>query len=101
MMKPWFIDRCNAIWVVAGFPQMPGHAFCIGGATKLLLQGTDPNVVATQGRWLSQAFLKYWHWIESIFPLFISTAANSHCTHGLEATMDTYACYHHLPTLSH
>jgi len=31
MMKPWFIDRCNAVWVAAGFPQMPGHAFRIGG----------------------------------------------------------------------
>jgi hypothetical protein len=101
MTKPWFIDRCNMVWVTAGFPQMPGHAFRIGGATELLLQGTDPNVVATQGRWLSRAFLEYWRRIESILPLFISNAANSHRAHGLEATMDTYARYHRLPVSSH
>ncbi|KAF8230757.1 hypothetical protein L208DRAFT_1280409, partial [Tricholoma matsutake] len=50
----------------------------IGGATELLLQGTDLNVVATQGHWLSRAFLEYWHQIESILPLFISNVANSH-----------------------
>jgi len=95
------MDHCNAVWVVASFPQMPGHAFHIGGATELLLQGTDPNIVATQGHWLSHAFLEYWHRIESILPLFISNAANSHCVCGLEAVMDTYACRHHLPTSSH
>lgn len=101
MTKPWFIDRCNAVWGASGFPQMPGHAFRIGGATELLLQGTDPNVVATQGRWLSRAFLEYWRRIESILPLFISNAANSHRAHGLEATMDKYARYHRLPMSSH
>ncbi|KAF8220626.1 hypothetical protein L208DRAFT_1332782, partial [Tricholoma matsutake] len=101
MTKLWFIDHCNAVWVAAGFPQMPGHAFRIGGATELLLQGTDPNVMETQGCWLSRAFLEYWHWIESILPLFISNAANSHHARGLEATMDTCAHYHRLPTSSH
>ncbi|KAF8220543.1 hypothetical protein L208DRAFT_1333183 [Tricholoma matsutake] len=100
MKKPWFIDHCNMVWVATGFPQMPGHAFCIGGATELLLQGTDPNVMVTQGHWLSHAFLEYWCHIESILPLFISNATNSHCAHGLEATMDTYAHYHRLPTSS-
>jgi len=27
MTKPWFINHCNDVWVAAGFPQMPGHAF--------------------------------------------------------------------------
>ncbi|GLB38818.1 hypothetical protein LshimejAT787_0506830 [Lyophyllum shimeji] len=101
MTKPWFMDRCNAVWVAAGFPSMPGHAFRIGGATELLLQGTDPNVVATQGRWQSRAFLEYWRRIDAILPLFISNAANSHRARGLEAIMDTYARSHRLPTSSH
>ncbi|GBE83074.1 hypothetical protein SCP_0501200 [Sparassis crispa] len=42
MTKPWFMQRCNAVWVAAGFPDMPGHAFRIGGATELLLQGVNP-----------------------------------------------------------
>jgi hypothetical protein len=72
MTKSWFMDCCNAVWVAAGLPQMPGHAFRIGGATELLLQGTDPSVVATQGRWLSRAFLEYWRRIESICCQFSS-----------------------------
>jgi hypothetical protein len=101
MTKPWFMDRCNAVWVAAGLPQMPGHAFRIGGATELLLQGTDPSVVATQGRWLSRAFLEYWRRIESILPLFISNAANSHRALGLEASMNIYARQNRIPMSSH
>jgi hypothetical protein len=44
-----FLARCNAIWVVQGFPDMPGHAFHIGGATELLLQGVNPDIISTQG----------------------------------------------------
>jgi hypothetical protein len=101
MTKSWFMDRCNAVWVAAGLPQMPGHAFRIGGATELLLQGIDPNMVGTQGRWLSHAFLEYWRCIESILPLFISNAADSHCAHGLEASMNSYACNNRIPMSSH
>ncbi|KAI6107296.1 hypothetical protein EDD16DRAFT_1695074 [Pisolithus croceorrhizus] len=68
MTCTWFLQRCNQVWVSAGFPNMPGHAFCIGGATKLLLQGVPPDIVATQGCWKSQAFLDYWHQINSILP---------------------------------
>ncbi|KAF8231128.1 hypothetical protein L208DRAFT_1027285, partial [Tricholoma matsutake] len=72
--KSWFMDCCNAVWVAASLPSMPGHAFHIGGAMELLLQGINPSVVATQGHWLSCAFLEYWHRIESILSLFISNA---------------------------
>ncbi|KIO15196.1 hypothetical protein M404DRAFT_113040, partial [Pisolithus tinctorius Marx 270] len=65
MTHSWFLQRCNQIWVAAGYPDMPGHAFCIGGVTKLLLQGVPPDVVATQGHWKSQAFLEYWRQISS------------------------------------
>jgi hypothetical protein len=101
MTKSWFMDRCNAVWVAAGLPQMPGHAFRIGGATELLLQGIDPSVVATQGRWLSRAFLEYWRRIESILPLFISNAADSHRARGLEASMNSYARNNRIPMSSH
>lgn len=53
-----FISRCNSIWTSQGFPPMPGHAFRIGGATELLLQGVHPDVVASQGRWTSRSFLE-------------------------------------------
>jgi hypothetical protein len=51
---------------------LEGHGMRIGGATELLLQGVAPDVVATQGRWKSRAFLEYWRKIESILPTFIS-----------------------------
>lgn len=89
------------MWVAAGLPSMPGHAFRIGGATELLLQGIDPSVVATQGRWLSRAFLEYWRRIESILPLFISNAVNSHRARGLEASMNSYARNNRIPVSSH
>ncbi|KAG1858728.1 hypothetical protein DFJ58DRAFT_715772 [Suillus subalutaceus] len=68
-----FLARCNEIWVSQGFPSLLGHAFCIGGATELLLQGVHPDVVSTQGRWSSDAFLDYWCCIDTILPLFIAT----------------------------
>ncbi|KAG1718865.1 hypothetical protein EDD22DRAFT_941011 [Suillus occidentalis] len=77
MTKPWFLKHCNNVWVTAGHPHMPGHAFRIGGATELLLEGVPPDIVAMQGRWKSRAFLDYWCKIESILPLFISTAITS------------------------
>ncbi|KIK78242.1 hypothetical protein PAXRUDRAFT_16977 [Paxillus rubicundulus Ve08.2h10] len=77
LMKPNFMRRCCQIWVEAGFPSMPGHAFRISGATELLLQGVSPDVVAQQGHWKSQAFLEYWRHIESILPLFISSSSST------------------------
>ncbi|KIO02637.1 hypothetical protein M404DRAFT_147590 [Pisolithus tinctorius Marx 270] len=59
MTCPWFLQRCNQVWVSAGYPDMLGHAFRIGGVSELLLQGVPPDVVTTQGQWKSQAFLEY------------------------------------------
>jgi hypothetical protein len=50
LTKIWFLSRCNDIWVAAGDPTMSGYAFRIGGATKLLLEGVHPDIVATQRR---------------------------------------------------
>jgi hypothetical protein len=98
MTKEWFMSRCNAVWVSSGYPDMPGHAFRIGGATELLLQGTEPDIVAAQGRWKSQAFLDYWRRIESILPLFISNSANSSRATNLDRTMDRFRTLHNLPS---
>ncbi|GBE80134.1 hypothetical protein SCP_0213370 [Sparassis crispa] len=96
MTKHWFMQCCNTIWVSAGFPDMPGHAFRIGGATELLLQGVNPDVVATQGRWKSQAFLEYWRRIESILPLFISNASHSSRALHIGSAMDSFSRRHRL-----
>ena len=96
MTRDWFLHRCNKIWVAAGLPDMPGHGFRIGGATHLLLSGVPPDIVATQGRWLSRAFLEYWRWIESILPLFISTSGFSSRFDAISKAMDHYRRKHHL-----
>ncbi|KAI0633889.1 hypothetical protein C8Q77DRAFT_1195987 [Trametes polyzona] len=72
MTRSWFLDRCNEVWSSANLGQLKGHCFRIGGATELLLRGTHPDIVATQGGWKSRAFLEYWRKIENILPLFIS-----------------------------
>ncbi|KAF8223653.1 hypothetical protein L208DRAFT_1315808 [Tricholoma matsutake] len=87
MTRSWFMDHCNVVWVAAGLPQMLGHTFQIGSTTELLLEGIDPSVVASQKHWMSHAFLEYWYHIESILPLVISNATNSHCAHSVEASM--------------
>ncbi|KIN99229.1 hypothetical protein M404DRAFT_155784 [Pisolithus tinctorius Marx 270] len=92
MTHPWFLNCCNQIWVSTSFPDMPGHAFHIRGATKLLLQGIPLDVVTTQGRWKSQAFLDYWWQISSILPLFISSSADSTWLLSLDSVMDNFAC---------
>jgi hypothetical protein len=56
--KGWFLERVNGIWSNVGLLNILGHGFRIGGATELLLQGTPPDIVATQGRWKSRAFLE-------------------------------------------
>jgi len=75
MTKAWFMSRTEQVWSAAGLSEkILGHRFRIGEATELLLRGTPPEVVATQGRWKSQAFLEYWRRIELVLPLFISRA---------------------------
>jgi len=71
------MDHINTIWSAAGHPVMPGHAFRIGRAMELLLEGVHPDNVATQGHWKSRAFLDYWRQIESVLPLFVATAASA------------------------
>jgi hypothetical protein len=100
MTKPWFMSCCNNVWVAAGFPDMPGHAFRIGGATELLLQGINPDIVATQGQWKSYTFLEYQRHIEAILPLFISNASNSARALTLDTSMSSFASCHCL-TLPH
>ncbi|KIO03807.1 hypothetical protein M404DRAFT_144593 [Pisolithus tinctorius Marx 270] len=100
MTHSWFLQRCNQIWTSAGYPDMPGHTFHIGGATELLLQGVPPDIVTTQGRWKSQAFLDYWHQISSILPLFISSSANSARLLSLDMIMDNFACCTNIHTVS-
>jgi len=85
---------------------MPGHAFCIGGATELLLEGVHLDIVATQGHWKSRAFQDYWHQIKSVLPLFISAAATTPIalTHVQSVMRDfqrrcTLPSWHHLPSL--
>ncbi|KAH9946883.1 DNA breaking-rejoining enzyme [Amylocystis lapponica] len=72
MTRDWFIRRCNGVWAAEGLGELTGHCFRIGGATELLLRGTNPDIVAVQGGWKSRAFLEYWRKIESVLPLFIS-----------------------------
>lgn len=92
-----FISRCNGVWTAQGFPPMPGHAFRIGGATELLLQGVHPDVVSSQGRWTSRSFLKYWRRIETILPLFISSSINNDRISNLDTIMDSYSQHQSLP----
>lgn len=60
LTKEVFINRCNDVWVRAGFPRITGHCFRIGGTTELLLKGLAPDLVRSMGRWSSDAHLRYW-----------------------------------------
>lgn len=91
LTKPAFLHRCNAIWESAGLTVITGgHSFRIGGVTELLLRGVPPEVVAKQGRWRSDAFLKYWRRIETIIPLLISRALYSFEVTRLTSVMEAF-----------
>ncbi|EIW51304.1 uncharacterized protein TRAVEDRAFT_54675 [Trametes versicolor FP-101664 SS1] len=90
MTRDWFLNRCNGVWTMAGLGVLTGHCFRIGGATELLLRGTHPDIVATQGGWKSKAFLEYWRKIESILPLFISKSFDQSRIQLLSNTMDEF-----------
>jgi hypothetical protein len=96
MTRGWFMARCNNIWSAAGLSDMLGHGFRIGGATHLLLLGVAPDIVATQGRWLSRAFLDYWRQIESILPLFMSCVGVSSRVDAVLSAMDSFRRKHNL-----
>ncbi|THH17690.1 hypothetical protein EUX98_g9078 [Antrodiella citrinella] len=95
MTKPWFLDRCNEVWNDAGLELLTGHCFRIGGATELLLRGTHPDIVATQGGWKSRAFLEYWRKIESILPLFISQSFDKSRLQLVQTSMDAFKKKYH------
>jgi hypothetical protein len=59
LSRPVFLKHCSEVWEAQGFPALPGHAFHIGGATELLLEGIHPDIIATQGHWNSHSFLEY------------------------------------------
>lgn len=91
MTKAWFLTRCNDVWKSSNLPVLSGHCFRIGGATELLLRGVPPDMVATQGRWKSRAFLEYWRRIEAILPIFISGSFNDSRVSLLRSSMDSFA----------
>ena len=103
MTKPWFnvhgsLQRClGRSWPSSDAGPRLSHR-C---RHRAVIAGYRPSVVATQGRWLSRAFLEYWRRIESILPLFISNATNSHRVRGLESSMNVYARQNRIPMSSH
>ncbi|QRV96826.1 Reverse transcriptase domain protein [Ceratobasidium sp. AG-Ba] len=60
LTKEEFLDQCNEIWISHGYPRITGHSFQIGGTTKLLLRGVNPEIVKQMGRWSSDAHMRYW-----------------------------------------
>ena len=71
LTKPVFLQRCNEIWQLLGYPHTTGHCFRIGGTTELLIAGVPPEVVRATGRWSSDSFLRYWRSLEEIAPQYI------------------------------
>lgn len=91
LSKGAFMDRCNEVWEASGLTMISGgHSFRIGGVTELLLRGVPPEVVAKQGRWRSDAFLKYWRRIETIIPFLISRALYSFEVTRLSSAMESF-----------
>jgi hypothetical protein len=68
LSKPFFLQRCNEIWLLLGYPRTTGHCFRIGGTTELLVAGVHPDVVKATGRWSSESFLRYWRSLDAIAP---------------------------------
>jgi hypothetical protein len=77
LTKTNWLERCNQIWIAAGFDPLMAHAFRIGGCTEMLLRGIQPDVVCVQGRWKSNSFLAYWRKIQFILPIFVSKSFSS------------------------
>ncbi|KAI0824854.1 hypothetical protein BC628DRAFT_1321576 [Trametes gibbosa] len=94
MTRDWFLNRCNTIWIGADLGVLTGHCFRIGGATELLLRGTHPDIVATQGGWKSKAFLEYWRKIEAILPLFISKSFDQSRAISLSNSIEEFRIRH-------
>jgi hypothetical protein len=69
LTKAKFLECCNEVWKLAGYPRTTGHSFRIGGTTELLLAGVPPDVVKAMGSWSSSAFMRYWRSIKDLAPL--------------------------------
>ena len=68
LSKNIFLQRCNAIWLLLGYPRTTGHSFHIGGTTELLIAGTPPDIVKATKRWSSESFLRYWRSLDALVP---------------------------------
>ncbi|KAF9254351.1 hypothetical protein L218DRAFT_886521, partial [Marasmius fiardii PR-910] len=66
LTKNIFMERCNGIWEEAGFGKFTGHSLRIGGTTHYLACGVHPNIIKATGRWTSDAFQKYWRYIDRL-----------------------------------
>jgi hypothetical protein len=71
LSKTTFLQRCNEVWHLLGYPRATGHCFRIGGTTELLIAGIPPDVVKATGRWSSDAFLRYWRSLDDIAPQYV------------------------------
>jgi len=45
LTKANWLERCNQIWVPAGFEPLKADTFRFGGCTKMLLGGVQPDIV--------------------------------------------------------
>lgn len=59
MTKAAFLARCDSIWSGAGLEKVLGHSFRIGGASEHVDRGLSFDLLQIQGRWTSDAFLRY------------------------------------------
>jgi hypothetical protein len=81
LSKPFFLQRCNDIWLLLGYPRTTGHCFRIGGTTELLVAGVHPDVVKATGRWSSESFLRYWRSLDAIAPRHVRNIHSSRHKH--------------------
>lgn len=59
MTRKAALDRINQVFGHLGYGTTFGHSFRIGGASYLLSQKVDPEIVRIQGRWKSLAYELY------------------------------------------
>jgi hypothetical protein len=96
LMKTNWLERCNQIWIAAGFEPLKAHAFRIGGCTEMLLRGIQPDIVCIQGRWKSKSFLEYWRTIQFILPTFISKSFSFARVSLVNSSMDRFSAKYSL-----
>jgi len=59
LTRDTMLKRCAHIWKASGLGIRSGHSFRIGGTTELLVRGVSHDAVKMQGRWSSDAWLRY------------------------------------------